>query len=91
MTMPLPDTQTIPGSLDGDGAGDRDMPFRFGRRPNTLAPYPFSTRQYGRLLVLRGQVQDHLFGQDDLVPARTVGAEQALYACAQLGREPCLD
>ena len=48
------------GSLDGDGAGDHDQPYRFGFRPRTAVTYPFSTRQYARLLVLRGRMQDRL-------------------------------
>jgi hypothetical protein len=46
--------------LDGDGAGDHDEPFRFGRRPNVRWPYPFTERQYARLLILRGRVRDSL-------------------------------
>ena len=38
--------ETTPGTCDGSGAGDRDQPFRFGLRPTSLGPYPFSTRQY---------------------------------------------
>jgi hypothetical protein len=48
------------GSLDGDGAADHDQPYRFGFRPRTSAPYPFNTRQYARLLVLRGRVKDDM-------------------------------
>lgn len=47
------------GSLDGDGAADHDQPYRFGFRPRASAPYPFNTRQYARLLVLRSRVRDH--------------------------------
>jgi hypothetical protein len=54
------------GSHDGVGAGDHDQPFRFGWRPRAQVPYPFNTRQYGRLLVLRGRVQDGLIGRDDV-------------------------
>jgi hypothetical protein len=54
------------GSLDGHGAGDHDQPYRFGYQPTLSAPYPFNTRQYGRLLVLRGRIQDGLFGADDV-------------------------
>ena len=36
---------------------DHDIPYTFGRRPWASAPYPFSTRQYARLLVLRSRVQ----------------------------------
>ena len=53
------------GSHDGEGAGDHDVPFRFGRRPRAVAPYPFSTRQYARLLVLRSQIEAGLAGLDD--------------------------
>ena len=46
------------GSLDGDGAGDHDQPYKFGWRPRVDATYPFNTRQYARLLVLRGRLRD---------------------------------
>jgi hypothetical protein len=54
------------GSLDGAHTADHDQPYRFGRRPRASAPYPFSTRQYARLLVLRGRVRDHGLDPDDL-------------------------
>ena len=57
------------GSQDGQGAGDHDQPYRFGWRPCASVPYPFNTRQYARLLVLRGRVQDSLAGRDDLARA----------------------
>lgn len=44
------------GSRDGDGAGDHDQPYRFGLRPRAENPFPFNTRQYARLLVLRGRL-----------------------------------
>jgi hypothetical protein len=47
-----------PGTKDGQGAGDHDQPYAFGRRPRALAPFPFTTRQYARLLVLRSRVRD---------------------------------
>jgi hypothetical protein len=59
------DTQPNVGSLDGRGAGDHDQPYRFGWKPRASVPYPFNTRQYSRLLVLRGRIQDGLFGADD--------------------------
>jgi hypothetical protein len=43
------------GSKDGDTAADNDQPYIFGRRPNARAPYPFTERQYARLLILRGR------------------------------------
>ena len=48
----------IAGTRDGLGAGDHDQPYHFGRKPRSGTPYPFSTRQYVRLLVLRGRIQD---------------------------------
>jgi hypothetical protein len=54
-----------PGTRDAAGAGDHDQPFRFGRRPSSLAPYPFSTRQLARLLVLRSRVEAGLAGVGD--------------------------
>jgi hypothetical protein len=53
------------GSLDGQGAGDHDQPYCFGRRPRASAPYPFNPRQYARLLVLRGRLRDELGPQTD--------------------------
>jgi hypothetical protein len=52
------------GSLDGTGAGDHDLPYRF-HRPRSGACYPFSTRQYARLLIMRSRVQAGLVGIDD--------------------------
>jgi hypothetical protein len=60
------------GSLDGTGAGDHDQPYRFGLRPRASAPYPFSTRQYARLLVLCGRTRD-LGGVVDLDGRRFPG------------------
>jgi hypothetical protein len=57
------------GSHDGDGAGDHDQAYKFGRKPRAIAPYPFSTRQFIKLLVLRGRVQDGLRATDDLAAA----------------------
>jgi hypothetical protein len=53
------------GSLDRHGAGDHDQSYRFGRRPCASAPYPFSTRQYARLLIMRSRHQAGVFGSDD--------------------------
>ncbi len=53
------------GTRDGLGAGDHDQPYRFGWKPRASVTYPFNPRQYGRLLVLRGRVQDGLLGADD--------------------------
>jgi hypothetical protein len=47
----------ITGSKDGHSAADHDEPYRFGRRPNARAMYPFTERQYARLLILRSRLQ----------------------------------
>jgi hypothetical protein len=60
------DTDGIVGTRDGFGAGDHDQPYRFGRRPRSGTTYPFSTRQYLRLLVLRGRILDGDRGDGDL-------------------------
>ena len=52
-------------TLDGCGAADHDIPFEFGWRPRAAATYPFSTRQYARLLSLRSRVEAGLIGGDD--------------------------
>jgi hypothetical protein len=61
------------GSRDGAGAGDHDQPYRFGR-PRANVPYPFNTRQYARLLVLRGRLQDRHAGEDQAHRTSSVSA-----------------
>ncbi len=34
-----------------------DEPYRFGRRPTARAPFPFTERQFARLLIVRSRVQ----------------------------------
>jgi hypothetical protein len=41
-----------------------DQPYRFGRRPTTQAPFPFTHREFARLLILRGRVKDALAADD---------------------------
>ena len=48
------------------GAADHDMRFVSGRQPRALAPFPFSTGEFARLLVLRSRVQAGLVGTGDL-------------------------
>jgi hypothetical protein len=43
------------GTLDGVGSADHDCPYVFGRRPTSAVPFPFSTRQYLRLLLMRSR------------------------------------
>ena len=56
------------GSRDGSGAGDHDLPYQFGRRPHAEAPFPFTERQYCKLLVLRGRVAEAGDTQDIYEP-----------------------
>jgi hypothetical protein len=50
--------ETGEGSKDGAGAADNDQPYVFGRRPRAIAPWPFTERQYARLLLMRGRFMD---------------------------------
>jgi len=43
-------------SFDGSGAADHDTPYVFGRLPRALTPFPFSTREFARLLILRSRI-----------------------------------
>jgi hypothetical protein len=36
----------ISGSLDGVGAGDNNTEYRFGRRPSSIAPFPFTRCEF---------------------------------------------
>ena len=65
------------GTLDGTGAGDHDQPYHFGRRPRSSVPYPFNTRQYARLLILRSRIRDKPPSPDD--PSR--GEVDPRFAC----------
>ena len=56
--------QLHPDSRDGTGAGDHDQPYHFGWKPSASAPYPFNTRQYARLLVLRSRIEGGLASDD---------------------------
>lgn len=70
MTPPsLGHEHSIRESMDGSGAGDHDVPYVFGRVPRALTPFPFSTRELARLMVLRSRVQAGLFGAEDGVQA----------------------
>ena len=62
----LPQTQQAAGTLEGQGAGDCDQAYEFGRRPRSNATGPFTIRQYARLLVLRSRVQAGVFGTDQV-------------------------
>ncbi len=43
-----------------------DQEYRFGRRPQSIAPFPFTTQEFARLLVLRSRIHAGLFAGDDL-------------------------
>ena len=51
------EVQASTGSFDGQGGGDHDKPYAFGRLPSSVATFPFTTREYARLLILRGRLQ----------------------------------
>jgi hypothetical protein len=57
-------TATGTGTRDGLGAADHDLPYRFGGHPTSRWTYPFTERQYCRLLMLRGRIQDGEYGDD---------------------------
>jgi hypothetical protein len=73
-------TNSRPGSHDGTGAGDHDETYQFGWRPRASATYPFSTRQYARLLMLRGRTHDGLLGRDDIEPTDHNWVDQPIAA-----------
>jgi hypothetical protein len=41
-----------------------DEPYRFGRRPTSAAPFPFTERQFARLLVVRGRLHAQTTSDD---------------------------
>jgi len=51
-------------SLDATGAADHDVPYVFGRRPSAVTPFPFSTLQFARLLMLRSRIRNALIAGD---------------------------
>ena len=49
------------GTKDGSTAADHDQPYRVGLRPTAKAPFPFTERQFARLLILRGRLNAEVF------------------------------
>ena len=43
-----------------------DEAYRFGRRPTVRAPFPFTEREFARLLVTRGRIQADPSADDQL-------------------------
>ena len=39
-----------------DGGDSYDEPYRFGRKPTVRAPFPFTEREFARLLIVRGRI-----------------------------------
>jgi hypothetical protein len=54
---------------DRSQVGDYDEEYRFGRKPRAVAPFPFTTQEFARLLVLRSRVHAGLLAADDLAAA----------------------
>jgi len=59
-------SHTSLSSAEGSRFTTYDEEYRFGRRPRTIAPFPFTTHEFARLLVLRSRVCAGLFAADDL-------------------------
>lgn len=47
-----------PGTKDGAGYGDNDKPYTFGRRISVGCYFPFTEREFARLMLLRIRVQN---------------------------------
>ena len=47
--------EPTPDSPDGRGGGDHDLVYVFGRVPRAATPFPFSTREFARLMVVRSR------------------------------------
>lgn len=56
--------QHVSETRDGSGCGDHDIPFVFGRVPHAASPFPFSTHEFARLMLLRSRVRDGLLAGD---------------------------
>jgi hypothetical protein len=53
------------GSKDGSSAADHDEPYRFGLRPTAKAPFPFTERQFVRLLIMRSHISERAAAATD--------------------------
>jgi hypothetical protein len=66
--MDAPDPTPSHNHANSD-AGGHDEPYRFGRRPTARAPFPFTERQFARLLIVRGRIQAAPSAWDDVEAA----------------------
>ncbi len=59
--IPAPVTPAAAGSIPTEyvkgSPGDHDEPYKFGRKPTTQWPYPFSGVEFARLLIMRGRLR----------------------------------
>jgi len=62
---PMPRSARIAESAADVASGELDQPYTMGRHPSVSAPFPFTPREFARLLVLRGRVQDGLVAAED--------------------------
>ncbi len=65
----LPPESPSTGTKDGTGAADHDQPYRFGWKPRVGVTFPFSERQYARLLVLKSRFQERCAEDPQLTAA----------------------
>lgn len=68
MSQPQPEqsqpAESLIGTKDGAGAADHDEPYTWGNHLSMMSHYPFSEVQFGKLIVLRGRVQDGILTGD---------------------------
>ena len=64
MLLPPFRSQPVGESRDGTGACDHDVLYVFGRLPRAIALFPFSIREFARLMILRSRVQNGLLVGD---------------------------
>jgi hypothetical protein len=55
------------GTKDGSTAGDNDQPYRYGLRPTVDARFPFTERQFARLLIMRARVENQISNEQRAV------------------------
>jgi hypothetical protein len=63
MDATSPASSTVSSIID---AASYDESYQFGRRPTVQAPFPFTERQFARLLIARSRVQAAPSADDQL-------------------------